>query len=155
LDPVPLGANFFARREVFERCGGYDESLWQRCGKAALGCEDAELGIRWRARGVTLVYASSCTMVHRILPERSGLFHHLQWSWKTGLREELLFGAEASATYLLRRTAHHGTRALVAAAKRDPACAVHELMEGARLWARLASRTKRLLTCKSTGQDIK
>ncbi len=48
---VPLGANFFAMRRLFAEHGGYDEQLWDRCGKAALGVEDAEMGMRIRARG--------------------------------------------------------------------------------------------------------
>lgn len=92
--PVPLGANFFAKKSIFEKYGGYDESLWSECGNAALGCEDAEFSMRIRAAGEAIGYASDVKVVHPVIASRSTVLHHLKWAWRTGVREGILFAVE-------------------------------------------------------------
>lgn len=102
---VPFGANVFVRKKVFQKYGGYDKDLWMRCGKAALGCEDAEFGMRVRARGELIGYCAEAIVVHPTYRERATLKYHLMHAYRTGIRETILFpGVEhrASVPHLLR-----------------------------------------------------
>ncbi|MDA0576682.1 MAG: glycosyltransferase, partial [Verrucomicrobia bacterium] len=68
---VPFGANIFVRKWVFDTYGPYDEPLWQRCGSAALGSEDAEFAMRVRARGEAIGYCAEALVMHPVYPERT------------------------------------------------------------------------------------
>lgn len=91
---VPFGANVFIRKSLFTRCGGYDEELWLRCGKSALGCEDAELSMRLRSCGESIGYCRSVEVLHPIERSRVTVWWHLVWSWRAGVRESVLFRYE-------------------------------------------------------------
>ena len=101
--PVPLGACFFAHRDVFLKYGGYDEELWDTCGSAALGCEDAEFGIRVRKRGEAIGYCAEAVVVHPVNKERATLRHHARMAYRAGVREAVLFADDTpSVAHLLR-----------------------------------------------------
>lgn len=89
--PVPLGANFFAKKEVFEKYGGYDEDLWRLCGKAALGVEDGEFGLRLRRKGEPLGYCGKALVVHPLNKDRYGIGSHLKLAYYYGWRNPLIF----------------------------------------------------------------
>ncbi len=88
---VPFGANFFIRKDIVKEYGGYDERLWDVCGKAALGVEDAELGLRLRNRGEPLGYCREALVVHPVNVERYGILSHLRFSYYYGWRDPLVF----------------------------------------------------------------
>jgi GT2 family glycosyltransferase len=93
---VPLGSNVFVHKRVFEACGGYDEDLWRRCGRAALGCEDAEFSMRVRKRGIQIGCCRESVVVHPIFRDRATLGNHWVWAWRFGRRNPLLFPDEIS-----------------------------------------------------------
>jgi len=132
---VPLGANIFVRKSVFEKYGGYDEGLWARCGRAALGCEDAELAMRVRRCGEKIGYCAEAVVVHPVYEERATVFNHLRWSCRMGFRENILFPEDArkvSAAWLTKSAAVHLFGAVRMTARKDTAAAVCELMAAAR-----------------------
>lgn len=83
-DKVPYGANVFVRRDVFREHGGYDEHLWEFCGRAALGAEDAEFGIRLQKRGEPIGYCHDAVVVHPVHVDRC--------RWRTQLRLAFYYG---------------------------------------------------------------
>ena len=83
-DRVPFGANVFVRRDVFKEHGGYDEQLWKCCGRAALGAEDGEFGIRLQQRGEPIGYCHEAVVVHPVHVERC--------RWRTQLRLAFYYG---------------------------------------------------------------
>ncbi|MDD4869218.1 MAG: glycosyltransferase [Kiritimatiellae bacterium] len=89
--PVPFGANFFVMRQVMEKYGGYDEKLWDICGKAALGVEDAELGIRLRNSKETIGYCHEALVIHPVNIERYSIRSHLRFSYYYGWRDPIVF----------------------------------------------------------------
>jgi len=101
---VPFGANIFIKKWVFDTYGGYDEELWDRCGKAALGSEDAEFAIRVRDRGETIGYCAEALVVHPVHPERATLTYYLRHIFHFGVREPFFAadGEHASYGYLLK-----------------------------------------------------
>lgn len=103
--PVPLGANLFVNKIVFEMYGDYNENLWNACGKAALGCEDAEFGIRVRRSGEKIGYCSRAVVVHPVSSQRCTFSHHIRWAYREGVRERILFsrfGDKPSFLYCLK-----------------------------------------------------
>lgn len=103
---VPLGANVFVKREIFERYGFYDETLWRRCGRVALGCEDAEFGMRLQRFREPVGYCSEAIVEHPVYPERATWCHHAKWAFRMGVRESFVFadGARGSTDRWLLRS---------------------------------------------------
>lgn len=98
---VPIGANLFVRRSVFEKEGKYDEDLWRRCGKSALGCEDAEFVMRIRARGYSIGYCAESVVIHPVRNDQTKVINHVRWAFYRGVRDLFLFPNERQkATYL-------------------------------------------------------
>ena len=128
-DAVPLGSNMFVHRSIFAKCGTFDESLWRRCGKAALGCEDAEFGMRVRSAGEKIGYCHEAVVRHPVYPERVSVSAHLRWAFLNGMRERLLFAETGLGyRYLAKRTALSVMRCGVSLLRGDTAGAVCDLM---------------------------
>lgn len=90
-DSVPLGANVFARRDVFNNRGGYDEGLWAICGRAALGVDDGEFGVRLKQRGEPIGYCHEALVVHPVHAERCSLSRQFRLNFYYGWRDPLVF----------------------------------------------------------------
>lgn len=89
--PVPFGANAFARKDVFTAHGGYDELLWDICGKAALGVDDGEFGVRLKMRGEPLGYCHEARVTHPVHHDRCGLLQQVRANYRYGWRDPLVF----------------------------------------------------------------
>jgi GT2 family glycosyltransferase len=90
-DPIPYGANVFVHKSVFELYGGYDEVLWRLCGKAALGVDDGEFGVRIQIAGEPIGYCHEALVVHPIHLERASVGEHLRIAYRYGWRDPLVF----------------------------------------------------------------
>jgi GT2 family glycosyltransferase len=153
LDPkeaVPYGANIFVAADVFKEYGDYDEALWRKCGRAALGAEDAEFAIRIRDRGVRIGFCRDALVVHPVYPERTTLRYYLRHIFRSGVREPLFVdrGQRASLAYLARTMTSCLLKSAGRVLRGDATGAVRELMEAARDageiwgWLRLRNRQK-------------
>lgn len=89
--PVPFGANAFVRRDVFTQFGSYDERLWALCGRAALGVEDSEFGVRVKAAGERIGYCHEAVVAHPAHHRRSSAAAQLRLAYAYGWREPLVF----------------------------------------------------------------
>lgn len=137
---VPLGANVFVRKAVFERHGGYDEALWMRCGAAALGSEDAEWAMRVRRGGDQIGYCAEAVVAHPVYRDRATVRNHLRWAYRAGVREAILFPEETarlSRGYLARQAAAEMVNAVRCGVGGDGAGAVAALMNVAQCWGLL------------------
>ena len=94
---LPLGANLFVHKSIFDDCGGYDEALWDRCGAAALGCEDGEFAVRVQSKGIAMGYCAESKVFHPVLRERTRLCAFLRYAYYSGFREPLIFGLSPDA----------------------------------------------------------
>lgn len=90
-DPIPLGANVFVRRDVFKDHGGYNDVLWTVCGKAALGVDDGEFGVRLLREGEPIGYCREAVVVHPVYPARCTLWSHVKSAFYYGWRDPLVF----------------------------------------------------------------
>jgi GT2 family glycosyltransferase len=88
---VPFGANFFAVRDVFDEHGGYDEVLWNLCGRAAVGVEDGEMGVRLRSKGEKIGYCREAVVIHPLHPERFSIQSHFRVGYRYGWRDPFVF----------------------------------------------------------------
>jgi GT2 family glycosyltransferase len=133
---LPLGSNLFVRAFIFSRFGGYDERLWARCGRHALGCEDGEFAIRLQKLGVPMGFCSESLVIHPVHRERVSLKGFVGYAYSSGFREPIIFPAEVSRRWFLRlpRKAATGlAKAAVRMAAADPAGAVSAILDSA--WA--------------------
>lgn len=129
---APLGANVFVKGPVFSQYGGYDEDLWRRCGRAALGSEDGELGIRLRKAGVAVGYCHEAVVRHPVYAERARLRDHVRYHYLLGTREALMPDAiPAGRLYLLKETLLCLCGAVKYLIAGDPAGAVFCLQQAA------------------------
>ena len=131
---VPFGANFFVRRDVFDRCGNYDEALWKQCGFAALGCEDAEFGIRVRKHGESIGYCAEALVIHPVYPERATLRYYLRHVYHAGIREPVFaeHGRTAPMPYLFKSMCFGAVRSAWQTVWNHPTASVRELMAAVR-----------------------
>lgn len=116
-DRVPFGANVFVRRDVFAEHGGYDERLWQFCGRAALGAEDGEFGMRLQKRGEPIGYCHEAVVVHPVHVERCRWRTQMRLAYYYGWRDPIVdFDARRPLveSYRLRQCAAWSARALAA-----------------------------------------
>lgn len=114
--PVPFGANMFVMRTVIEKYGGYNEKLWDICGKAALGVEDAEFGIRLRNCGETIGYCHEAFVNHPVHVERYGIISHIRNAYRYGWRDPIVFfqsDRPLVEMYRLRSVVVSGARSVV------------------------------------------
>jgi glycosyltransferase involved in cell wall biosynthesis len=143
--PVPLGANFFVRRDVFAERGLYDEALWDRCGPYALGVEDAEMGLRLRHAGEPTGYCHDAVVRHPVASERLRLSFLISKAYAYGWREPVLFpGTRRSfGGYGLRRGIVLSGQALFGMMCFNPAGWVGALLDLAALAGEAAGRRAR------------
>lgn len=128
--PVPLGANFFMHRAVVEAHGGYDETLWRLCGRAALGVDDGEFGVRLRTRGEALGYCRDAVVVHPVHAQRLSLIGHMRMAYRYGWRDPFVFFDPARPRvewFRLRRTGSLSYSVLRRSINGDAAAAVCDL----------------------------
>jgi len=145
-DPVPYGANFFARREVFREHGGYDERLWACCGRAALGAEDGELGQRLRRRGEPIGYCRETLVVHPVHAERCRWGAQLRLAFYYGWRDPLVeFDPHRPLLegYRLRQLGRWTARALWRRCRGAEAAAFADALKAARAAGALLCRGSR------------
>ena len=88
---VPFGANAFARKDLFKELGGYDASLWDICGKAALGVDDGEFGVRLQNAGEVIGYCREAVVVHPVHHDRCSFRRQMRLNFYYGWRDPLVF----------------------------------------------------------------
>lgn len=140
---VPFGANFFIRKDVIREYGGYDEMLWNICGKAALGVEDAEIGVRLRNRGEPIGYCREALVIHPVNVERYGIISHLRFSYNYGWRDPIVFfqpGRSFFEWFRVKAITLHGIRSVLDAFSGDYAGMVQGWAEIARHCGSLGCR---------------
>jgi GT2 family glycosyltransferase len=90
------GANFFVRRDVFERLGGLDERL----GPGASGTsEDVDFARRLTRAGMVIGYAPEAVVYHRVDRNRLTDEYFKQIHWRQG-KSRLLIRNRSSASIL-------------------------------------------------------
>ncbi len=140
---TPIGANCFVHRAVFEAHGAYDEALWARCGWAAIGCEDGELGIRLRRVGEPIGYCAAALIRHPVYPERMRVRFHLYCAYRLGYRDPIVLGRqEVSVRWALRQGLVAAGRGVAAGVRRDWAGAVAEGQDMAVAVGRVVGRAR-------------
>jgi len=160
-DSVPLGANVFIMKEVFAEHGGYDEQLWQWCGRAALGVDDGEFGVRVKQRGEPIGYCHEALVVHPIHVDKFPLGRRVMHTFRNGRQNRIVLWDDVRAVlplYLLRKIASQIVRSIACFAKRDRAEAVSELLEASRSIGYLCARwssgyRKRVAACSGKTAD--
>lgn len=142
-DPVPLGANVFVKREVFRDYGGYDETLWRLCGKAALGVDDGEFGVRIKNSGEPIGYCHNALVVHPVHHERCSLRAQLRIAYHYGRRDPLVFfkaDRPFIEPYHIRALLALGGGAIAGLFRGDRPATAADLLELARCLGRIAGR---------------
>jgi hypothetical protein len=122
----------FIRRDIFRDYGGYDEVLWEYCGKAALGVDDGEFGVRLKRTGEPIGYCRESKVVHPVHAERYSLGSHARIAYYYGWRDPLVFFDSSRPVvefFRLRQIARLGCRAAVNVVRRDVAAAVCDLAD--------------------------
>lgn len=89
--PAPFGANVFIARDVFETYGRYDEVLWDCGGRAALGMDDGELGVRLVTAGEPIGYCREAVVAHPVHGEKFALRRRLKHAFRHGWQQPLVF----------------------------------------------------------------
>ena len=154
-DPVPYGANFFVRRDLFERHGLFDEALWELGGRAALGGEDTEFEVRVRDRGEPIGYCREALVVHPVHYERCRLRRQLRLAYDYGWREPLVFFRADRPRFEFYRAPLilRGAAGAVGDWLRgDPAGAVDHLLRATRCLGEAAGRLSRAYRRRAAGR---
>ena len=86
---APRGLNMAFRRDAFVAAGGFSPLLGPQGGRPSVG-EEAELALRLRARGGTVVYAPAATVEHRIEAARLDRGWFLRKAYWTGWSEAVI-----------------------------------------------------------------
>jgi GT2 family glycosyltransferase len=86
-----MGCNMSFRRAVFDRVGGFAETVG-RVGTTPLGCEETELCIRARRAfdGGRIVFEPAATVDHHVPPERTSWAYLARRSWAEGRSKALI-----------------------------------------------------------------
>jgi GT2 family glycosyltransferase len=129
--PAPLGSNVFVHASVFDDIGGYDERLWNICGKAALGVDDGEFGVRLHERAEPVGYCREALVRHPVHTEKTGLWHRMRHVYYYGWRDPIVFFDSARPLvqgHVLKLMFVRLCRAGVLWAKRRPVEAANSLM---------------------------
>jgi len=140
----PLGANFFAHKAVFREHGGYDEALWDRCGKAAIGCDDGEMMLRMDRLGEPVGYCAEAVVLHPVYAERATLSNHLRAAFRLGYREPILNGMPDTWRWIIRLLFKNLAKTIRCSAAGDYAAAVYYGEQAAVMWGVLMCRIRRL-----------
>lgn len=139
----PLGANYFSRRDVFTDYGGYDEILWDRCGAAAIGCDDGEMMLRLDREAEPVGYCAEAVVMHPVYPERATLRGHLKAAFRLGYREPILSEATGKWRWTIRLLGEYLFLASICFVEGDHAAAVHYGEKAAVAWGSLVCRIRR------------
>jgi GT2 family glycosyltransferase len=142
-DRVPFGANFFARKSLFEKYGGFDETLWPLLGRAALGGDDTEFEVRVRERGERIGYCHEALIIHPVHHERCTLSDQFRLAFEYGWRDPIVFFRKDRPlieAYRLPLLAKFGWRAFADYAGGDQAGAVDDMLKLIRCWGEMRSR---------------
>jgi GT2 family glycosyltransferase len=142
-DPIPFGANVFVRRDMFRDHGGYDERLWVLCGKAALGVDDGEFGVRLKNAGEPIGYCHEALVVHPVHAERYSIWSHIKIGYYYGWRDPLVFFDAKRPVFELfriRQLLGLGGRTVGDLIRREPAAAVSDVVDMARFVGCIAGR---------------
>lgn len=142
-DAVPYGANVFVHRHIFEEYGVYDEALWRMCGKAALGVDDGEFGIRVSKAGEPIGYCHESVVVHPVHDDRFSLYAQLRIAYRYGWRDPLVFHEEYRHPHFLfrlRLVLANTLGAICEAARADVSASGAHLGEAARNVGRIVGR---------------
>ena len=131
---VPFGANIFVKKSIYEQYGGYDEALWEKCGPAALGSEDAEFAIRVRGRGEKMGYCAEALVEHPVFRERTTKKYYLRHIYHSGMREPHFATLEERAPYLylLKNMLNSLAKSTASSLGGKHTRAMYHLMESAR-----------------------
>jgi GT2 family glycosyltransferase len=86
-----MGCNMSFRRDVFERVGGFSESIG-RVGKTPLGCEETELCIRAAHEfgDGRIVFTPHAVVRHNVAADRTTWRYLLRRSWSEGVSKALV-----------------------------------------------------------------
>jgi GT2 family glycosyltransferase len=142
-DPIPFGANVFIHKSVFRDFGGYDEDLWRLCGKAALGVDDGEFGVRIKAAGEPIGYCHEALVIHPVHLERASIREHLRIAYRYGWRDPMVFfdvRRPLVESFRFKRMSQLGVRSVVNLMKRDPAGTVADWVDIAKHWGAICNR---------------
>jgi len=160
-DPVPFGANVFVRRDVFADYGGYDDELWVLCGKAALGVDDGEFGVRLKTAGEPIGYCHEALVLHPVHPERYSLWSHAKIGYYYGWRDPLVFfepGRPPLELFHIRLLLKLTIRMTVSLMKNDLGGFASDLVDVARtiggLMGRLSGSYRTWTRLKSEGRRV-
>jgi glycosyltransferase involved in cell wall biosynthesis len=87
---VPLGANMAARRELFQRVGGFRADLGRTGGRLVLGQEVPELLLRAREAGLRGMYVPAMQVHHHIPARRLTPSYFRKWWFGKGVSRAAL-----------------------------------------------------------------
>lgn len=131
-EPVPFGANFFVRKDLFEQYGGFDERLWELCGRAALGGDDTEFELRVQKAGESIGYCHEAAMAHPVHHERCNVRDQVRLAYYYGWRDPMVFfrdGQPVLEAYEVRRLVMLFARTPADLLRGDPAAAMDDLLK--------------------------
>jgi glycosyltransferase involved in cell wall biosynthesis len=140
---IPYGANVFIHKAVFKDYGGYDEDLWRLCGRAALGVDDGEFGVRLQAAGEPIGYCHESVVVHPVHVERASVIEHLRIAYRYGWRDPMVFfGARRPLIewFRVKRMAVLGLRSVASLVRRDMAGVVADWVDIAKNFGAIRNR---------------
>ncbi len=81
---IPIGANMFFRREVFEKYGVFRTDMGPK-GKILGTDEDCEIGFRLRTHGEKLLYYPKAIVYHPVDPRRLSQEYLLKYAWNAAI----------------------------------------------------------------------
>lgn len=93
---VPIGANMFFRREVFEKYGGFRTDLGPK-GDIYGPFEDSEMGSRLMNNGEKILYYPKAVIYHPVPQHRLSQEYLLKHFWNVGLTEAKMQDRHLSA----------------------------------------------------------
>ena len=141
--PAPIGANVFIRRDLFDDVGNYDEDLWFLCGKAALGVDDGEFGVRLKKSGEPIGYCREALVVHPVHVEKMALLKRMIHWYRFGWRDPVVFHDELPATfarYSAKGALQHACLALVGLLKGNLSIFGDEMVISTRRYGMMCGR---------------
>jgi len=83
---VPIGANMFFRKEVFEKYGGFRTDLGPK-GEIYGPYEDSEIGFRLKNQGESILYFPQAVIYHPVSEHRLSQQYLLRHFWNAGLTQ--------------------------------------------------------------------
>jgi hypothetical protein len=120
--------------------------LWDLCGRAAVGVEDGEFGVRLQSRGERIGYCRESVVIHPPHAERFSVRSHLRVGYRYGWRDPFVFFCQDRPVF-----ERHNLRIVVesllsmtgALARRDSPAVVADAVEIAMAVGRMRGRISR------------